>query len=368
MPTSPNQRQAFSVIHLGPTVLTYSADNLDDLMRKVFTRLLSGNRNNSRVTSRKGVSTEAFGALLELKNPRARLGRSNARARVFSPLGELLWYLSSSNALDQILYYIDGYDEFSDDGETLNGAYGRRIFSPKRALSGDRQDDEWQRVIDILRERPGSRNAIIQIYSNADGAKDSNDIPCTCTLHFVIRKRRLHLHVHMRSNDAFLGMPHDVFAFTMLQEIAARELGVELGAYHHSVASLHLYDDNEHCRSRTMAQRYLDEGLHDIVPMPPMPEGDPWPSLRVVLEAEREIRAGNPNYDKPLELAPYWQDLITLLRVYSASKHRGGAGAEELLDQISHRGFELYILDRIAKRRAPGPATKDIFETEENDA
>lgn len=349
-------------------MFTYSADNLDDLMRKVFTRLLSGNRNNNRVASRKGTSTEAFGALLELKNPRARLGRSNARARVFSPLGELLWYLSSSNALDQILYYLDRYNEFSDDGETLNGAYGPRIFSPTRALSSDRQDDEWQRVIDTLRDRPGSRNAIIQVYSNTDGAKDSNDIPCTCTLHFVIRKRRLHLHVHMRSNDAYLGMPHDVFAFTMLQEIAARELGVEIGTYHHSVASLHLYDDNEHYRSRTMAQQYLDEGLHDIVPMPPMPLGDPWPSIRVILEAEREIRAGNQAHDTPPELAPYWQDLITLLRVYAAGKRRGGAGGEELLSRISHRGFELYILDRIAKKRTPGPGTKDIFATEDDNA
>jgi thymidylate synthase len=33
----------------------------------------------------------------------------------------------------------------------------------------------------------------------------------------------------MRSNDAYLGLPHDVFCFTMLQEIIARSLGREIG-------------------------------------------------------------------------------------------------------------------------------------------
>lgn len=56
-----------------------SADNIDDLMRAVFTRLLSANRDNNRVEATKGTSTEVFGALLRLTDPRGRLGRSVAR-------------------------------------------------------------------------------------------------------------------------------------------------------------------------------------------------------------------------------------------------------------------------------------------------
>ena len=361
-------------VHSGSDVFHLSADNLDDLMRRIFIRLLSGNKRNNRVTSRKGDSTEVWGALLELTNPRARLGRSEARARVFSPLGELLWYLGGGDRLDQINYYVAGYDAFSDDGKTLAGAYGRRLFSEARRSGGSEIKDEWQRIIDILRAEPGSRNAIIQIYSNADGAKKgpdsrrSKDIPCTCTLHFVIRRRRLHLHVHMRSNDVFLGLPHDVFAFTMLQEIAARELGVEPGTYQHSVASLHLYDDTDALKARANAQKYVDEGLHDIVPMPSMPAGDPWPSIRQVLGAEAEIRAGNPDYEPPPGLDPYWQDLITLLRVYASGKYRNGEGSEELLARLHHGGFKLYVLDRIAKKKVAEPAIKDLLETETSDA
>lgn len=247
-----------------------SADNIDDLMRAVFTRLLSQNRDNNRVVSNKGNSTEIFGALLRLTNPRGRLGRSVERSRIYSAIGELTWYLSGSNELAHVAHYISGYTECSDDKKTLAGAYGPRIFDADRAREDRVFADEWHRIIDLLRTRSGSRNAVIQIYDNKDGRNAGKDIPCTCTLHFAIRRKRLELHVHMRSNDAFLGLPHDIFAFTMMQEIAARELGVELGKYHHSVASLHLYDDDPEgkVRARSRAQSYLDEGLFEKVFMP----------------------------------------------------------------------------------------------------
>ena len=49
------------------------------------------------------------------------------------------------------------------------------------------------------------------------------DIPCTVSLQFLIRENKLHLFVNMRSNDVFLGLPHDIFCFTMIQEIIANQ-------------------------------------------------------------------------------------------------------------------------------------------------
>ena len=329
---------------------------------------MSGHRQNYRVKATKGDNTEVCGALLELTNPRARLGRSRARARVFSPLGELMWYLRGSDALEPIQYYIDNYNEYSDDKATLNGAYGKRIFSAARA-DGEVVKDEWQRVIDTLRESSDSRNAVIQIYANTDGAKRagtdkrSKDIPCTCTLQFVIRRGKLHLHVHMRSNDVYWGLPHDIFAFTMLQEIASRELGVSLGGYQHSVASLHLYDDREKIKPRTEAQNYLDEGLFDAVPMPEMPRGDPWPAIRQVLAAEAEIRGGNVDYRASEGLDPYWKDFVTLLRAYAHIKTKDGQAIEGVLGELHHPGYRLYILDHLAKKAVFNPlAMADLYD------
>jgi thymidylate synthase len=87
-----------------------SEESLDDLMRAVFKQLLK-ERGNFQVVSSKGKSTETFGALLELKNPRARLSRSFSKAKAFSPLGELFWYLSGSDSVDFIKHYIPKYPE-----------------------------------------------------------------------------------------------------------------------------------------------------------------------------------------------------------------------------------------------------------------
>jgi thymidylate synthase len=341
-----------------------SADNIDDLMRVVFSRLLSESRDNNRVESTKGKSTEVFGALLRLTNPRARLGRSVDRSRIYSAIGELTWYLSGSSELAHVEHYIPAYSEFSEDKKTLGGAYGPRIFDPARGHEDRVFDDEWHRVIALLKDRSGSRNAVIQIYSNADGRKDGDDIPCTCTLQFAIRRSRLEMHVHMRSNDAFLGLPHDFFAFTMMQEIAARELGIEIGKYHHSVASLHLYDDDPEgkVRARTRAQKYLEEGLFEKVPMPAMPAGDPWPSIRTLLSSERELRNNLDAYVPPVGLPPYWEDLATLLRVHSVALADSSNDAlMQLLSGMHFDGYHLYILDRMAKRKQR-PTIGDLFD------
>ena len=121
-----------------------SEESLDDLMRAVFKQLLTG-RGNFQVESSKGKSTEAFGALLELRNPRARLSRSFSKAKAFSPLGELFWYLSGSDSVDFIKHYIPNYPKLIKDEVRANGAYGPRIFGENAQAKLDGVS-EWDRV------------------------------------------------------------------------------------------------------------------------------------------------------------------------------------------------------------------------------
>ena len=115
----------------------------------------------------------------------------------------------------------------------------------------------------------------------------------------------------------FLGLPHDVFCFTMLQEIVARTLSVELGTYKHAVGSLHLY--SEHANR---AHQFLAEGWQPTdISMAPMPIGDPWPAIGSLLGAESEIRAGRALDSGNLDnLDAYWADLIRLLQVFQYKK------------------------------------------------
>lgn len=191
---------------------------LDDLLRRVFERLL---KRKALIVNSRGSTIERTGVLLKLKNPKARLSHTEKRGVLFSALGELIWYLASSNQLKFIKYYIQQYTENSDDHRTIHGAYGPRLFNMRGI-------NQVQNVIDWLKDCPNSRRAVIHLFNAEDLVKRFKDIPCTCTLQFMIRRGRLDLLTSMRSNDAYIGLPHDVFAFTMLQEIIANTIGVEL--------------------------------------------------------------------------------------------------------------------------------------------
>lgn len=308
------------------------ADTLDDLLRKVYRRLL---RRNDVVSPTKGPTVEEFGNLLTLKNPLARLSRTETKGTVFSCLGEFLWYMSGSNSLEFIEYYLNGYEKYSDDGLTIFGAYGPRLFN-KDGI------DQLAYVLAKLKSNPASRKAVIQLFDASDVVVHHKDVPCTCTLQFVARSNKLHMYANMRSNDAFRGLPHDVFSFTMLQEVVARLLGLRLGHYHHSVGSLHLYTDDF-----ARVEQFLSEGLQDDVPMPPMPQGDPTAGLSALKNAEKVIRTTKTMPNTPPGTPEYWLDLIRLLAVYASSSPRE---IVRLKNDMSSNAFENFIRKRHLRR------------------
>lgn len=326
-----------------------TAPSLDDLLAKVFQRLLV---RGARIEPTKGAATELSGVLLRLNAPRARLSRTETRGILFSCLGELLWYLNGSHRLDFIEYYITRYKQYSDDEETIFGGYGPRIF-------GSDENAQISKIIELLKSKPDSRQAVVQIFDRADLTHTHLDVPCTCTLQFMVRERRLNLFASMRSNDSYMGLPHDVFAFTMIQELVARSLGLELGHYKHFVGSLHLYDTD-----RKKAVEYLEEGGQPRFPMPPMPKGDPWGAVAKLLDLEQKIRKSEkiPARDQ-VSLHPYWMDLLRLLEIHALTKSPGNASQIfRLRHEMSSEVYGLYIRKRI--RRLIGPKDQlPIFET-----
>jgi thymidylate synthase len=127
----------------------------------------------------------------------------------------------------------------------------------------------------------------------------------------------------------------------MLQEIIARSLSIELGAYKHAVGSLHLYDEN-----LDGAKQYLSEGWQSTVPMPPMPATDPWPSIKALLRTERALRCGRAVNLRTLRLHPYWEDLVRLLQIYRYFKDRQPASIARLKRRMSGPVYGPYIEDK----------------------
>jgi thymidylate synthase len=162
----------------------------------------------------------------------------------------------------------------------------------------------------------------------------------------MIRDDRLMMFTNMRSNDAFIGLPYDIFAFTMIQEILARTLDFEVGTYKHAVGSLHLYESN-----LKAAKQYLQEGWQETVSMPPMPIGDPWPSLNTLLQEEAKIRAGEIRDAVVLQLDDYWADFARLLQILRHRKDKNASEMGKIRKNLSSRIYEPYARQRLSAKR-----------------
>lgn len=309
--------------------------SLDDLLRKVFEKTM---KSKTLVSATRGDSRELSGVLLQLSHPEARLSRSESKGTVFSCLGELLWYLDGSKDLEFISYYIPLYEDDSEDDETIYGGYGPRFFNTR----GNNQIDN---IINLLKKKDTTRRAVIQLFDASDLAVPHKDIPCTCTLQFLIRDKRLHMFTNMRSNDVYFGLPHDIFSFTMLQEIIARTLNVKLGKYKHFVGSLHLY--TKHVKN---AEQFLKEGWQENIPMPLMPPSNPWTSIKSVLDAEKIIRSGKSIDVNSLALSPYWEDLVRLLQIFRYLKNNDLKSVVKVKRSMSSDIFENYIHKKVKKK------------------
>ena len=246
-----------------------------------------------------------------------------------------MWYLSGKNDLDYISYYLPRYKFFSDDHKTIFGGYGPRLLN----MHG--KYDQIENVVNLLKKDKSTRHAVIQLFDADDIIESHKDIPCTCTLQFLIRNSKLMMFTNMRSNDAFLGLPHDIFVFTMLQEIIARRLDIEPGVYNHFIGSLHLYKIN-----MEKAMQYIDEGWQSNIPMPSMPNEDPVPSIKKVLEIEEYIRCNkNPDikFDE-LFLDEYWKDIIRLLLIFKLYKNdKNIVSINDISEKMNSTIYKTYI-------------------------
>lgn len=244
--------------------------------------------------------------LVTYSHPRERVLFNEARdANPFFHIYEAMWMLAGRNDLAPLTYFVKDFAKYSDDGKTLNGAYGYRWrysrFVDYQNGVGDPypEDVPWSRVdqLDLLvahlKAQPDSRRAVLQMWNVEDdllkisascptclGAKywptaqelcpgclgkctpASKDVCCNLSVMFSIRTgstpvgvddwdtgalapKYLDMTVTNRSNDMILGMLGANFVhFTFLQEYMAARLGVEVGKYHHFTNNLHVYESN----------------------------------------------------------------------------------------------------------------------------
>lgn len=222
-------------------------DALPDLARHVLDGDELGSRKGERVLER-------LHQQVTLTEPWDRYPRLGIRkASLPAQIAETMWILSGRNDVAWLSNYLPRAAEFSDDGETWRGGYGPRLRNFGGKMFGDEVGptipvDQLDAVVRELQASPSSRRAVMGVWDPLMDARRENeepwkDVPCNDFISFQSRLGKLHMHVFVRSNDLMWGWSGiNAFEWSVLQEVVAGMLGIEVGDLTFAISSLHAYD------------------------------------------------------------------------------------------------------------------------------
>lgn len=193
--------------------------------------------------------------------------------------GLLAWTLGGRNDLESLSYYRTAARDYSDDGLTLCGAFGARLFGLNR------KDGQMQAIIDRLRGDPASRRTFAPICTPLDNIQESREYPCAAGVQLFLRNDELHWLTVMRAQQALTIWPYDVFLFSALQCFAASALRCAVGDYTHFAGTFHIYENE-----RPLAERVIGSDIQ-CVTLPAVPPGAALSVADELIRVEQEIRA-----------------------------------------------------------------------------
>jgi hypothetical protein len=165
-------------------------------------------------------------------------------ANPFFHFMESLWMLAGRNDVRFVKYYAASMEQFSDNGDTLHGAYGHRW---RQCESGD----QLPSLIKELRANPESRRCVLQMWSASPPEEDlgwamrgGKDVPCNTHCYFMVQDGALNMTVCCRSNDIFWGAyGANAVHFSMLLEYVARAASLPVGCMYQVSNNYHAYVD-----------------------------------------------------------------------------------------------------------------------------
>ena len=344
------------------------------LVRSIYKKRIPTRTSSSRVGD---VIVVDDPVTVTYNQPRERVLFNRARdCNPFFHLFEALWMLAGRNDVAPLVYYNPQMKEYSDDGETLHGAYGYRW----------RHRFGWDQLMGIVREltdNPNSRRCVLSIWNScfhdddkAGGEEDmemvlqgsAKDVPCNTHAYFSIRTVRgsrsgavvepyetkhLDMTVCNRSNDMIWGMlGANVVHFSILQEYMAARIGVEVGVYHQFTNNLHVYTE------RWEPEEWLAE-YTSTAPGPPLPVYDgglrPYPRLAPhpdVFDEEcaRFIDCIDGNFTEPF-LCNTAQPMMAAFRAHKQRRYHGDNNALMIMDRVWSSDWRIAGTNWIRKRQ-----------------
>ena len=152
---------------------------------------------------------------------------------------ELLWFLKGDS---NIKYLKDNgvsiWDEWADENGDLGPVYGKQWRAWK--TSDGTVIDQIQQVVEQIQKNPDSRRLIVSAWNVADVDKMKLP-PCHVLFQFYVNNGEISCQLYQRSGDTFLGVPFNIASYALLTMMIAKECGLELGDFVHTLGDAHLY-------------------------------------------------------------------------------------------------------------------------------
>lgn len=215
-----------------------NSSHINDAFHQVMCRIKEHGDDVEGKFNTGNFTKELHPVIVSLDNPLARTLVFPKRGNnPFQALAETIWVMAGRNDVLWLSKFLPRAADFSDDGNFWRAGYGPRIRNWKGC-------DQLMYVVNILTKDPASRQAIVSIWDPEAEIKvgKSKDYPCCNWVHFMIRNGKLDCTLTMRSNDAIWGWSSiNVYEWTVIQEVIASCLGVEVGNYYHLSDSMHVY-------------------------------------------------------------------------------------------------------------------------------
>lgn len=159
-----------------------------------------------------------------------------------SIIHELLWFIAGDT---NIKYLKDNgvriWDEWADENGDLGPVYGHQWRH--WTTSDGREVDQFDQVIDMIKNNPDSRRLIVSSWNPSD-IPDMALPPCHCLYQFYVADGKLSCMLYQRSCDVFLGVPFNIASYSLLTMMVAQVCGLEVGDFVHTLGDAHVYTNH----------------------------------------------------------------------------------------------------------------------------
>ena len=129
-------------------------------------------------------------------------------------------------------------DDFAERYGNLGNVYGAQWRS--WPLRNGETLDQISQLIDMIKHSPDSRRLIVSAW-NPEDVPSMALPPCHTLFQFYVHDGKLSCQLYQRSADVFLGVPFNIASYALLTHLIAKECGLEVGDFVHTLGDAHLY-------------------------------------------------------------------------------------------------------------------------------